>query len=151
MKRTTIINLVFLCFAAIIILVLVIVSNKPASVKTPLESSATVSTSNTPTPTQTLVPANSSIRPKPASNVTPAAPAYFTLTQVAQHKTKDDCWTIVRGSVYKVTSWISKHPGGSEAIIYMCGIDATSAFVDQHDGKRKPEAELASFKIGILQ
>lgn len=143
MRKNIIVNIIFLCVAVVIILVIVFVSNKPVSVETPTGSSTISSTTTSP---------SSSVTPKSTSVVTsPSAPAFFTLTQVAQHKTKDDCWTIVRGNVYNVTSWVSKHPGGAEAIISMCGIDASSAFVDQHDGKRKPEAELAGFKIGILQ
>ncbi|MEN9582396.1 MAG: hypothetical protein RL641_350 [Candidatus Parcubacteria bacterium] len=75
----------------------------------------------------------------------------FSVADVATHKTKSDCWSIVRGNVYDLTSWISQHPGGSGPIVGMCGIDATEAFVDQHGGKSNPEAELASFKIGIVK
>lgn len=74
----------------------------------------------------------------------------YTVSAVATHKTKTDCWTIVNGSVYDVTSWISKHPGGAQAIVSLCGIDGSSAFGDQHGGQRKPEQELASFKIGTI-
>ncbi len=138
MKRNIVVNLVFLCVAGAIILVIVFVSKQPTVVESPVNSAST--TQSTPAVTGTSS--------SPSTNTLESS---FTSAQVAQHKTKDDCWTIVRGNVYNVTSWISKHPGGSEAIIYMCGIDASSAFVDQHDGKRKPEAELASFKIGVLK
>lgn len=74
----------------------------------------------------------------------------FTLVEVAKHNTDSSCYTVVNGSVYDVTSWISQHPGGKQAIIGMCGVDASSAFNGQHGGQARPESELASFKIGAL-
>lgn len=78
------------------------------------------------------------------------AKATYTLADVAKHNSVQSCWTAVRGSVYDVTSWISRHPGGSEAILSLCGTDGTSAFVDQHEGQSRPERELARFIIGSL-
>jgi cytochrome b involved in lipid metabolism len=74
----------------------------------------------------------------------------FTLAQVAQHNTSASCYTVVSGSVYDVTSWISQHPGGASAIKNMCGIDASAAFNGQHGGQARPASELAGFKIGTL-
>ncbi|MBI5126588.1 MAG: cytochrome b5 domain-containing protein [Candidatus Taylorbacteria bacterium] len=74
----------------------------------------------------------------------------YTLLQVGTHGSAADCWTTVRGNVYDVTTWIGKHPGGQEAILGMCGKDATAAFEGQHGGESRPEKELAKFKIGIL-
>lgn len=75
----------------------------------------------------------------------------YTLTDVKLHNTKANCWTVVDGSVYDVTSWISQHPGGSVVIASMCGVDASSAFSGQHGGQARPASELASFKIGVLK
>ena len=74
----------------------------------------------------------------------------MTLTVVAQHSTADDCWSAISGSVYDLTQWISAHPGGSGPIESICGLDATQAFSNQHDGQGKPETNLAGFKIGSL-
>lgn len=74
----------------------------------------------------------------------------ITLAVVNQHSTADDCWSAISGSVYDLTQWISAHPGGSGPIESICGIDATQAFSDQHDGQGKPETNLAGFKIGPL-
>jgi cytochrome b involved in lipid metabolism len=70
------------------------------------------------------------------------------MTDVAKHNSASSCWTVVNGSVYDVTSWINRHPGGAGAILSMCGTDASNAFDDQHGGQRRPEQELASFFIG---
>lgn len=40
---------------------------------------------------------------------------------LASHNTKDDCWVAYGGSVYDITDWVGKHPGGMEAIISVCG------------------------------
>lgn len=84
------------------------------------------------------------------ATTTPVVLKTFTLIEVATHNTDKDCYTTVSGGVYDLTSWISQHPGGKNAIIGMCGIDATIAFRAQHAGQSRPERELASFKIGIL-
>ena len=75
----------------------------------------------------------------------------YTLADVATHKTASDCWTTVNGSVYNVTSWIKQHPGGSQTIISMCGIDGSGAFDGQHGGQKRPTNELVTFKIGTLK
>ncbi len=75
----------------------------------------------------------------------------YTLAQVAIHKQKTDCWTTIDGGIYDLTQWISKHPGGAEAIISLCGIDGSDAFNGQHGGQRRPASELTGFKIGILK
>lgn len=75
----------------------------------------------------------------------------YTLAQVAAHKSSTDCWSVVSGGVYNLTSWIAQHPGGEAAIKGMCGVDATSAFMSQHGGQGNPAKELAAFKIGVLQ
>jgi cytochrome b involved in lipid metabolism len=74
----------------------------------------------------------------------------YTLADVAKHNGVSSCWTTINGGVYDVTSWINQHPGGRDAILSLCGKDGSSAFINQHGGQARPEAELASFKIGTL-
>jgi hypothetical protein len=81
------------------------------------------------------------------SPITKTTPEY-TLTQVATHSNSSSCWSIVNTSVYNLTLWINSHPGGSRAILGMCGKDATTAFLNQHGGQKRPEQELATFFIG---
>lgn len=83
----------------------------------------------------------------------PATPAVtsYTLTDVAAHSSAQSCWTTINGNVYDVTSWISQHPGGAEAILSLCGHDGSAAFNGQHGGQRRPASELAGFKIGVLK
>jgi len=74
----------------------------------------------------------------------------FTVAQVSQHNSESSCYTIVNGNVYDVTAFINQHPGGSEKILAMCGVDATSAFTQKHGGQSRPVSELANLKIGVL-
>ena len=74
----------------------------------------------------------------------------FSLSEVALHATAADCWSVVNGNVYDLTQWINEHPGGSGPIESMCGVDATTAFNNQHNGQGEPEADLASFQIGTV-
>lgn len=80
-----------------------------------------------------------------------ASPATtFTAAQVAQNSDATSCWASVDGSVYDLTEWISKHPGGSREIEALCGTDATAAFQRQHGSNAEAQRELAGFKIGEL-
>jgi cytochrome b involved in lipid metabolism len=88
--------------------------------------------------------------PEPVATTTIPNPQGISLAEVAKHNSANSCYTAVNGSVNDVTTWISQHPGGSQAILRLCGTDGSSAFTDQHGGQPQPEAELASFKIGPL-
>lgn len=70
--------------------------------------------------------------------------------EVSRHNSAQDCWTIVDDSVYDVTTFVSRHPGGSSAIREMCGKNASEDYLSEHSGQREPEEWLASFKIGNL-
>lgn len=74
----------------------------------------------------------------------------YKIADVALHANSSSCWTAINGNVYDVTSWISKHPGGSNAILSLCGHDGSDVFNGKHGGQARPESELANFKIGIL-
>lgn len=97
-------------------------------------------------------PATTSTETKPV--VTPIAtkPAVktFTMLEVALHADATSCYSVVNGAVYDLTNWITKHPGGQQAIKGLCGKDGTSAFTGKHGGQQKPETTLAGFKIGVL-
>ncbi len=112
----------------------------------PTETAGAV-TSPTSTATASRATPSASATPKPSS----AAPNTFSLADVAKHASAASCWSAVNGSVYDLTSWIDRHPGGRNRILSMCGKDASSAFDAQHGGQRRPESELKAFKIGSLR
>lgn len=88
--------------------------------------------------------------PAPAKPVTPTqiTPSAYTAATVAQHKSQSDCWTIVDGVVYDLTSFITKHPGGARSIATICGVDGTAAFSGQHGESEKANMKLNSLILG---
>lgn len=105
--------------------------------ESPSSSPSAPATSTTPTQSPTTTP-------------TTTAPGTYTLSEVANHANASSCWAAINGNVYDLTKWINKHPGGSQAILRLCGTDATAAFEQQHSGERRPASELAGFQIGTL-
>jgi cytochrome b involved in lipid metabolism len=98
--------------------------------------------------TETTAPA-----PTPTPNPTPeptTTASGYTLVEVSAHGTESSCWTAVDGSVYDLTPFIKKHPGGKSNIMKICGIDGSSAFKSQHGGDGKPENTLDGYYIGPL-
>lgn len=88
-------------------------------------------------------------------NESSSAPlASYSKEEVAKHAISSDCWIIISGGVYDVTSFIRSHPGGSEKLSSQCGKDATSVFESQ-DGQGSHSAaarnQLNRLKIGTLQ
>ena len=90
-------------------------TNNPTSEATPSQPTATPS--STPTPQDQTTPSQT-----PA----PTTPALvLNKIEVAKHNNASDCWSIIDGNVYNLTSWISQHPGGQAAIKSLCGIDGS--------------------------
>lgn len=56
----------------------------------------------------------------------------YTLAEVATHNSAEDCWTIINGTVYNMTNYIARHPGGS-VIVDACGQDGTLLFTSRID------------------
>jgi cytochrome b involved in lipid metabolism len=109
--------------------------------------------SETPTPTPTAEPTKTSSAPKPTKTTTPKPKPVvegYTKTDVAKHATESDCWSVVNGVVYDLTSYVSSHPGGPSAISNICGKDATQVFSRQHGGDPSPTNILESFKLGAF-
>lgn len=76
--------------------------------------------------------------------------ASFTLSQVAAHATERDCWSAIGDSVYDLTSWVSRHPGGSRSILNLCGKNGTDMFTRKHGGSARAAQALFLLRIGVL-
>ncbi len=77
----------------------------------------------------------------------------FTLSQIAAHSTKTDCWIIVSDNIYSVGSYIAMHPGGTSVITNLCGKDATNGFTTRggtgaHSGSAW--TMLGSYFVGVV-
>lgn len=79
--------------------------------------------------------------------------ASFTAAQVATHNNASDCWTIISGNVYNITSYVGQHPGGNE-ILRACGTDATALFTGTDPSGRRhsgvAENILSTMQVGTL-
>lgn len=96
-----------------------------------------------------------------SSSTAQTTDATFTEAEVASHNTESDCWTIINSSVYDITEYVSRHPGGDE-ILRACGTDATTLFETrtteegEEVGSGEPHSQsahsqLETLKIGKLQ
>jgi len=130
----------------IVVISVIVLKNSNSITTTPID---TTNSSVVDTPSTTPVVTTPTTTTKPVTPTTPKI-AEYTMSDVAMHATVSSCWTAVNDSVYDVTSWVNKHPGGSTAILGLCGKDGSDRFNGKHGGQSRPESELANFKIGIL-
>jgi fatty acid desaturase/predicted heme/steroid binding protein len=63
---------------------------------------------------------------------TPAKRGPCTWEELSTHNSKEDCWVAFDGRVYDVTSWIPKHPGGTDVLALSAGRDITNTFESYH-------------------
>lgn len=84
----------------------------------------------------------------------------LSMTEITKHNKQTDCWMLISGKVYDVTSFFGSHPGGNSTMAATCGTDATAAYMTQdpnatsggsrsaHSGKAK--SMLDNYYIGDL-
>jgi len=80
--------------------------------------------------------------------VTPKLPEY-SLSEVSDHCSPDDCWLVIYDRVYDVTNFLNDHPGGEYIILEFAGRDATIAFRGSRHGKDSYQM-LDKYLIGDL-
>lgn len=97
------------------------------------------------TPSPTTTPATTTI------SESTSQPGTYTLTEVQTHNIPTNCWAAVSGNVYDLTTWVSRHPGGENAIKGLCGIDGTERFNRKHGTSNAAKAALTLLKIGTLR
>ena len=96
--------------------------------------------SEEPQPTQTAEPTQ-----EPEESVNG-----FTLAQVSERNSAAECWVAIDGGVYDLTQWIRSHPGGSGAILNLCGKDGSASFTSQHGGQARPSSTLDGYYLAPL-
>jgi cytochrome b involved in lipid metabolism len=92
------------------------------------------------------------VGPLAGSSVKPSTPKPVALTsaEVLKHNTGTDCWSVIKGEVYDLTSYVNGHPGGANLIRAICGKDGSASFAGQHGSASKPNNVLAAFALGAL-
>lgn len=71
--------------------------------------------------------------------------------EVARHSTASDCWVYIGRSVYDMTAYLPRHPGGADEITPYCGGNARAAFADEHASDANAQRGMATLKIGRLK
>ncbi|CAM8974666.1 unnamed protein product [Rhodiola kirilowii] len=74
----------------------------------------------------------------------------YTLAEVAQHKSKQDCWLVVNGRVLNVTKFLDAHPGGDDVLLEVAGKDVTKEF-ENVGHSNAAQVLLAKYQVGILK
>jgi len=74
----------------------------------------------------------------------------YTMADVGKHAAAADCWAVVNGKVYNLSSWVNTHPGGPGVIVGMCGKDGTASYTAKHGSSLSAAAALKSMQIGVL-
>ncbi|XP_077210029.1 cytochrome b5 [Tasmannia lanceolata] len=79
----------------------------------------------------------------------PTITKLFSLQEASEHNTKEDCWVVIDGKVYDVTTYLDEHPGGDDVLLTATGKDATDDFEDAGHSKDAREL-MKDFCIGEL-
>lgn len=111
------------------------------------------STVNNDNETETPSSAKEAVNTNSASESTvDSTSTAYTKDQVALKNKASDCWTIINGNVYDITSYVPNHPGGEEEIVKICGKDGSQLFAKPMEHKEGgADNVLSGFKIGTLQ
>ncbi len=84
----------------------------------------------------------------PTDNET--ASGVYTMADITAHAKPESCWAAINGSVYDLTTWVARHPGGEKPIGMLCGKDASDMFTRKHGKSNSAQAALGLLKIGSL-
>lgn len=60
------------------------------------------------------------------------SPARITMSEVAEHKTRQDAWSVFHGKVYNISPYLKFHPGGVPELMRVAGRDGTELFMRTH-------------------
>ena len=76
--------------------------------------------------------------------------ANYDWEEIRKHNKKDDMWIVVNQTVYDVTGFRNKHPGGPKLLDHYAGSDATDAFNAFHKEFDRVNKQAKFLKIGHL-
>ena len=120
--------------------------SESASSSQEIDEDLSPAASTTPTEQPSTEPtATESPEPTPSSTQ-----KSYTAAEVAKHNTASDCWTMIAKQAFDLTDWVNRHPGGSQVITALCGIDGDQAFVNQHGKTGEPVDVLRGYWLGPI-
>ncbi|CAG8583518.1 13191_t:CDS:2, partial [Ambispora leptoticha] len=56
----------------------------------------------------------------------------YTMEELRQHRTENDAWTALNGTIYNITPYLKFHPGGKKELMRCAGRDGTKLFMSTH-------------------
>ncbi len=59
----------------------------------------------------------------------------ITFEELEKHRSRGDCWVLIKNRIYDLTCFLQEHPGGSEILLVNSGKDATQEFTTKGDGE----------------
>lgn len=83
----------------------------------------------------------------------PGSAVLIGLDDLASHNTEKDCWIVVEGKVYDITSYVPRHPVPPAVLLAWCGKEATEGMRTKGYGRdHSPSAwgMLDTYFIGEL-
>jgi cytochrome b involved in lipid metabolism len=54
------------------------------------------------------------------------------MEEIGKHNKQTDCWMLIDGKVYNITSYFGSHPGGNPKMLATCGEDATAEYATKN-------------------
>ncbi|KAI5362203.1 putative FMN-dependent dehydrogenase, cytochrome b5-like heme/steroid binding protein [Septoria linicola] len=76
--------------------------------------------------------------------------ASITGEELSKHNSKDSCWVAINNTVWDVTSFVPRHPGGASLILKLAGQDATEQYDTFHDAALVQETLGSEAKLGTI-
>jgi fatty acid desaturase 2 (delta-6 desaturase) len=76
---------------------------------------------------------------------------HFTWEEVQKHNTAESTYLAIGGSVYDVTRFKDKHPGGKNVMLDCAGQDCTITFQNYHWDMVKCKKYMAPLKVGVVE
>ena len=78
----------------------------------------------------------------------------FSLDEVARHADESDCWMVINGKVYELSTYLPDHPSRPSIILPWCGKEASEAYrTKMKERPHSPQADrlLEIYYIGPLR
>ena len=81
-----------------------------------------------------------------------APPKHISLDELRRHTNRSSCWVVYGGNVYDVTSFLTQHPGGMDAVLFAAGQDLETFWAQYtvHYRKNVLATHLEQYFIGTL-